>query len=228
VNYQPLKGLVVHGFNPQIVIAMGYGRAIHNILNIIHNRFREKPLTKEEIIRIVDENFFLRFAPKQSMDKFKNSAERVIENYVEKFSGEFNLVLETEKSFEFALGEALIAGSIDLIKRLNDRGELEAIEIADFKEHDDSEMATDYEKQLKLYAIASLRALGLNPKKATVHHLDEGTTSEVDISEKELRRVEEGVKKEVEDIMNRRFPKRPERKKCKACNWKYICTKEEA
>ena len=218
----------IYGFNPQIAIALGYGRAIHNILNIIHNRFREEPPTKEEIIRIVDENFFLRFAPKQSMDKFKNSAERVIENYVEKFSGEFNLVLETEKSFEFALGEALIAGSIDLIKRLNDRGELEAIEIVDFKEHDDSEMATDYEKQLKLYAIASLRALGLNPKKATVHHLDEGTASEVDISEKELRRVEEGVKKEVEEIMQRRFPKRPERKKCKVCDWRYICTKEEA
>ncbi|MHA1364072.1 MAG: RecB family exonuclease [Candidatus Freyarchaeota archaeon] len=148
-----------------------------------------------------------------------------MENYVDKFSREFNLILETEKAFEFALGNALISGSIDLIKRLNDKGELESIEIVDFKEHDDNELATDYKKQLKLYAIASLKALGLNPKKATVHHLDQGNTSEVDISPKELETVEKQVKKQVQDIMNRKFPKNPNKEKCQTCDWTHICTK---
>lgn len=217
----------IFGFNPKIVMALGYGRAVHNILDIIHDRFRERPPTREEVMEIVDSNFFLRYAPRDFMERFKDSVERVIENYVDKFSGDFNLVLETEKSFEFALGEALISGSIDLIKRMNEKGEVDAIEIVDFKEHEDSEMATDYEKQLKLYAIASLKALGLNLKKATVHHLDEGTKSNVDISENELLKIGEEVKKEVHDIMGREFSKRSDKMKCKSCDWKYICTKEE-
>jgi len=216
----------IYGFNPKIALALGYGKSVHNILNIIHTKFRGKPPTKEEIMRIIDENFYLRYAPENLLERFKNSAKRIIKNYVDKFSGDFTLILETEKAFEFALGNALISGSIDLIKRLNEKGEIESIEIVDFKEHDDNELATDYEKQLKLYAIASLRALGLNPKKATVHHLDEGTTSEVDISQKELEKVEKEVKNQVEAIMNRKFPKKPSKDKCKACDWNYICTKK--
>ena len=216
----------IYGFNPKIAMALGYGRAVHNILNIIHTMSKEKTLTLEEVSAIVDENFFLRYAPKSYMDIFKKSAERVIGNYVDKFSEGFNLILETEKRFEFSLGDALIFGSIDMIKKLNEEGEIEGIEIVDFKERDDSELATDYEKQLKLYAIASLRALGLNPKKATVHHLDEGTTSDVDISLEELKKVEGNVEGEIRDIINRKFPKSAESKKCKDCDWKYICTKE--
>ncbi|MEM2145371.1 MAG: ATP-dependent DNA helicase [Candidatus Jordarchaeaceae archaeon] len=215
----------IYGFNPKITIALGYGKSIHNILNIIHNKSKEKTPTKKEILKIINENFYLRFAPEKFMERFKKTAQKIIENYVEKFSGEFNLILETEKAFEFALGNALISGSIDLIKRLNDKGEIEGIEIVDFKEHDDNELATDYKKQLKLYAIASLKALGLNPKKATVHHLDQGNTSEVDISPKELEKVEKEVKKQVEDIMNRKFPKNPNKEKCKKCDWTHICTK---
>jgi len=218
----------VYGFNPTLAMALGYGRMIHNTLNIVHAQYRESPPSNEEIARIVDDNFFLRFAPEQFLDRFKDSAKRIIENYVTNFSGDLNLVLETEKSFEFALGDALISGSIDLIKKLDEKGEVEGIEIVDFKNREDSEMATDYEKQLKLYAVASLRSLGLHPKKATVHHLDDCSKSDVDISEKELERIENEVKNEITAIMNRDFPKRPDKKKCGACDWKYICTKEEA
>ena len=215
----------IYGFNPGIKMALGYGMAIHNILNTIHTEYKDKNPTRDEIFTIIEENFFLRFAPKRYIENLKGSAERIIESYVNRFSGEFNLVLETEKSFEFALGEALIAGNIDLIKKLNEKGDIEGIEIVDFKEHEDTEMATNYEKQLKLYAIASLRALGLNPKKATVHHLDEGTTSDIDISEDELKKIEDEIEIEVKDIMNRNFQKKPSRKSCKRCDWKYICTK---
>ncbi len=93
------------------------------------------------------------------MERFKSSATRIVQNYVKNFGNEFNMILETEKSFEFALEETLIAGQIDLIKKLNEKGELEALKIVDFKEHDNTELATDYVKQLRLYAIASIRAI---------------------------------------------------------------------
>ena len=96
----------------------------------------------------------------------------------------------------------------------------------DFKVHDDAELATDYRKQINLYVVASIRALGLNPKIAIVHHLDEGTTSEVEIDSEELSRTEEGVKSTVSNIMKRHFPKSFNKAKCKTCDWTYICLKK--
>jgi DNA helicase-2/ATP-dependent DNA helicase PcrA len=216
----------IYGFNPKIVPALGYGRSVHNILNVIHTEHRANPPTKEAIHEIVDENFFLRYASEGLQTTFKRSAEKIVQNYAEKFSGDFSRILETEKSFEFALGDGLISGSIDLIKKLDKKGELEGIEVVDFKHREDLEMATDYKKQLKLYAIASLRSLGLKPKKALVHHLDDGTQTAVNVSKKELKKTEENVRGTIAKIMNRQFPKMGDKKKCHACDWKYICMKE--
>ncbi len=217
----------IYGFNPEIALALGYGKSVHNILNIIHSDYRANPPSSEVVERIVDENFFLRYCTREFMDRFKNSATRIVQNYVKNFGYEFNLILETEKSFEFALEETLIAGQIDLIKKLNEKGELEALEIVDFKEHDNTELATDYVKQLRLYAIASIRALGFHPKQATVHHLDEGTRSEVDISQDILDDVEDEISETVIKIMNRKFSKYPSKKKCSACDWRFFCTKTD-
>jgi len=216
----------IFGFNPEIAIALGYGKSIHNILNIIHTDHRRIPPDFETVQQIVDDNFFLRYCTPDFMQRFKDSAIRIVQTYVKNFSGEFKLILETEKSFEFALDEALISGQIDLIKRLSEDGELEAIEIVDFKEHDNTEFTTDYRKQLRLYAIASMRALGLNPKRATVHHLDEGTRSEVDISKKVLTAVEKNISNSIQSIMKRVFPKHPTKRKCEFCDWRHFCTKK--
>lgn len=199
---------------------------VHNILNIIHTEYKERPLPREVIHQIVENNFFLRYAPQNLRDVFRQSAERIVRNYAQKFSGDFTRVLETEKFFEFALGEGLISGSIDLIKKLDEKGDVEGVEIIDFKNKEDTEMATDYEKQLKLYAIAALKSLGLKPKKAIVHHLDDSTETIVDISERELNKTEAQVKETIAKIMDRQFPKRGGRGKCHKCDWKYICTKE--
>ncbi|MHA1435654.1 MAG: 3'-5' exonuclease, partial [Candidatus Heimdallarchaeota archaeon] len=217
----------IFGFNPEIALALGYGKSIHNILNIIHSEYRANPPDDTTLEQIVDENFFLRFCTPEFMDRFKGSAYKIIRNYIKNFGDEFNLILETEKPFEFALEESLLSGQIDLIKKLSEDGILEAIEIVDFKEHDNTELATDYRKQLKLYAIASIRALGLNPEKATVHHLDEGTRSEVDIGPKELKKTEDSISSDINAIVHRTFPKFASEIKCNACDWKFFCTKNK-
>jgi len=215
----------VFGFNPGISLALGYGKSIHNILNIIHENYRENPPSEEEIKELTDQNFFLRFAPMREYNVFKQSAEKVVKNYVKDYAGDLNLVLENEKDFEFAMGEsALISGSIDLIKSLDEEGDVEGIEIVDFKNKKNSEKATDYEKQLKLYAIASQKVLEWSPEKATVHHLDDGVKDEVDISEEELTKVEQEVDQTINLIRNGNFEKDESYNKCKKCDWKYICS----
>lgn len=215
----------IYGFNPEVVMALGYGRNVHNILNMIHTDYKERVPTGDEIEDIIHKNFYMRYAPTAYQERFKKSVIKLINKYVGRYGGDFNLVLETEKPFEFSIGNGLISGSIDLIKKLDKRGNVEGIEIVDFKNKEDKEFTTDYEKQLKLYAIASLKSLGLNPKKATVHHLDNGKLSKVDISSVELTRVENEIKDEIDKITNRHFPKNPEGKKCRNCDFKIICNK---
>jgi len=215
----------IYGFNPEINIALGYGRSIHNILNIIHKEHLQNPPDEQEIRKIVERNFFLRYCTPEFIDRFKESAYRIVANYVKRYGKEFNLILETEKNFEFALEQALISGQIDLIKVLDEKGDLEAIEIVDFKEQDSSALATDYVKQLRLYAIAAMRSLGFHPKKATVHHLDKGTRSEVDISEEILTKVEMEVKETIDNIISRKFPKKPKKSKCRECDWQNFCSR---
>jgi len=215
----------IFGFNPPISFALGYGRGIHNILNIIHERYKENPPSEEEIKKLFDENFFLRFAPREEFDNFKESAENVIKNYVDDYAGELKYVLESEKEFEFALGEkALISGAIDLIKSVNEEGEVDGIEIVDFKNKENSEMSTDYEKQLKLYAVASQKLLEWSPEKASVHHLDDGQKEKVDISEDELDKIEEEVEDTINTIRQGVFERKENYEKCKNCDWKYICS----
>ncbi|PTD94493.1 hypothetical protein C9439_02160 [archaeon SCG-AAA382B04] len=217
----------IYGFNPKIVMALGYGRAVHNILNIIHTRFQNRAPTEKEIEDIVENNFYLRYAPDKKEEQFQENVEDIVKNYAEGFSGDFSLTLNTEKEFEFSMGNALISGSIDLVKKLDEDGNLEGIEIVDFKNKEESEMATDYEKQLKLYAIAALNSLDLNPQRATVHHLDDNSNSNVVIEEDELEKTEKEVKNEVRKIMHRDFPKMPSKDKCSDCDFKYICEKSK-
>ncbi len=69
--------------------------------------------------------------------------------------------------------------------------------------------------------------LGFHPKQATVHHLDEGTRSEVDISQDILNDVEVEISETVNKIMSRKFSKYPSPKKCSACDWSFFCTKKK-
>lgn len=221
-NYQ-LR--TIYGFNPNLDMALGYGKCIHNILNILHTRYKDKSPTEEEVLDVVDENFYMRYAPHQFAVRFKDAAEKVVKTYVDRFCGDFHRILETEKSFEFILGDALISGAIDLIKTVDDQGNLRGIEIVDFKNREAGEFTVDHEKQLKLYAIASLRALGLDPKKAIVHHLDDNSLSEVDISLGALKKTENEVSETVTKILNRQFPKTTDKTNCRKCDYQYLCTK---
>ena len=52
----------------------------------------------------------------------KKSVLKIVRNYVRLHRGEFNRILETEKKFEFVINDALISGQIDLLKRIDESG----------------------------------------------------------------------------------------------------------
>lgn len=223
----------VYGYNAGVPAAFGYGTNIHNILNLIHRDYIRsgKIPSEEEIVNIVkgtDKSrgmFNLRYATGPMTENMLKGAVTVIQNYVGLHSGDFERILETEKRFEFVLGEALITGQIDLLKKLNPEGDLSEVEVIDFKtEKENGRYSADYERQLRYYAIACLEALDLRPEKAVVHHLDDDSHHSVDISEHFLNTTKSEVGQIVGKILKKQFPATPEKTRCEGCDYLRLCS----
>jgi ATP-dependent DNA helicase UvrD/PcrA len=213
-------------YNAGVPPTFGYGTNIHNALNIIHSNFIRKGTVPDdtEVETIVDRIFKLRYATKTMSDNMKKKALAVVQNYVRLHKGDFTRILQTEKRFEFAMDDALIQGQIDLLKKVDEKGNLTEVEIIDFKtDRNDSIYTPDYQKQLKFYAIACLESLGLNPKKAIVHHLDGNTKDPVDVSDPVLEGTRQEVKKTVASILKKSFPATPSNRLCSQCDYRAIC-----
>ena len=223
---QDFKLRHVFGYNAGVPVAFGFGTNIHNILSVIHTGYiREQKLpTDTDIDRIFDRMFKLRYATKPIAEPMKKSGINIVKNYVKLHKDDFKRILETEKNFEFVIDEALIAGQIDLLKKVDDKGKVTEVEIIDFKtEKKDGVYEVDHTRQLRFYAIACLKSLGLKPKKAFVHHLDKNTKTEVDISKKNLDETKEVIREGIKKVLSRKFPAKPEKEICTDCDYKVIC-----
>ena len=129
------------------------------------------------------------------------------------------------------VGHALVSGKIDLLEKVDLRTkEVQEVNVIDFKT---KELPTsdwnpkwrDAKFQLRLYALATKRALGLEPNKGWVHSLKERQRHEVDVQEKMQRQAERLVEQTVEKILERRFSMKPGYSgACKECDWKTICS----
>jgi len=213
-------------YNAGVPPTFGYGTNIHNALNIIHSNYIRKGIvpSDEEVKGILDRIFKLRYATKSMEDQMKKGALKVVQNYVKLHKGDFRRILQTEKRFEFAMGEALIQGQIDLLKKTDDAGNVTEVEIIDFKTNRNDDVYTaDYKKQLRFYAIACLDSLGLKAKGAYVHHLDEDSKEYVDISQSALNATSGEVQKDVSNILHKSFPAKPSQEVCSECDYNRIC-----
>lgn len=216
----------VYCYNAGIPVTFGYGTNVHNMLNIIHNEYirKKKIPSDKEIEKIFNTIFKMRYATDKIAENMKKAGLNVVKRYVQLNKDGFTRILETEKKFEFVIEDALISGQIDLLKKVNESGDLTEVEIIDFKtDRNDSIYSGDYEKQLRFYAIACLESLGLKPEKACVHHLDENKKHYVDISSTQLTSTKVQIGSQISQVLKRQFPPRPDKLACTECDYRVIC-----
>lgn len=219
----------VLGFNAGVPAAFGYGTNIHNILNLIHADYiqKRKIPDDEEIGKMFDRMFYLRFAPGAQNENMKKAGMRLVKRYVDLQKGDFQRILETEKRFEFVMGKALISGDIDLLKKVNDRGEITEVEIIDFKtdrEKEDGKYELDHSEQVRFYAYATRMSLGYKPQKAVIHHLDKDQKDEVDISDPRLEETKARIEAKVDRIIDGDFQASADKDKCEGCDFRAVCS----
>ena len=213
------------GFNVGVPPAFGYDTNIRNILNKIHSDYirNGRIPTRSEIACMFDEMFYMRFAPGVQSKSLRSAGMRVVGNYVRTHGSDFKRILETEKRFEFAMGDALISGSIDLLKTVDGDGRVDSLEIIDFKTDERAGYRPDHREQARFYAHAVQASLGHLPGRATIHYLDAEKTESVDMGAAELERTRGGIIKKIDMIRTRSFGPTPEESKCRGCDFQAIC-----
>jgi len=220
----------IYGFNPIIVQALGYGKQVHNILNILHKIAQEtgKLPTDEEAAEILKQQFYLRYAAESQQDTLKRSALRSVLRYIGMWREDFTLSVSTERNFEMDMDNALISGSIDLLKREN--GDENILEVVDFKTGNEKRMDEELNLQVQLYTIAAREALNLKVDKAYVHFLDAKKQSRIEVltTPKQLVLASKTISDAIRGITTRRFRRNPKNGKvCSTCDWRKFCPQKQ-
>jgi len=213
----------IFGFNPIIVPFLGYGKSIHNVLNHVHKCKQRNE--KIEFDKIFDENFHLRFADDKNKELGKKTAKKIITRYLQNYKEDLELSLETEKPFEMSLGNALISGQIDLLRKKTEKGE--EIIIIDFKteKEPDEYRKNKHKDQITLYGLAYSLSFGMKPESLYIHYLDKkGSRTKVEVSEDNINKLVKKIKNTVDYIRGWNFPRKPHStSRCKKCDFKLIC-----
>jgi DNA helicase-2/ATP-dependent DNA helicase PcrA len=220
----------VYGFNPVIVQALGYGNQIHNLLNILHKMAQKtgKVPLEEEAAELLKEHFYLKYAAKDQEEILKRSALRSILRYMGMWKEDFSLSVKTERSFEMDVDNALLTGTIDLLKRENADNNI--LEIIDFKTGNERKHQEALHLQVQLYTVAARNALNLDVQKAYVHFLDEHKQPRVEIltTPKQLDLAMLTISDAVKGITTRRFNRNPRNMNvCNTCDWEKLCPKKK-
>ncbi len=122
----------------------------------------------------------------------------------------------------------MISGQIDLIVKTDpESNKILDVDLIDFKtEKKEGRRERDplNRLQLRLYALAAGKSLGLNPISSHIHYLSDNVRFDVDVSEENLVNARKDINKAVKGIKSRRFGKKPG-KNCDSCDFHLICSK---
>jgi DNA helicase-2/ATP-dependent DNA helicase PcrA len=221
----------IYGFNPELVPALGFGKQVHNIINLLHKEYEDtcKIPTKAKIAKIIDEHFYLRYASDSVTERLKVGAMKSLARYVQLWEKDFSLSVKTERPFELEFDNALIAGSIDMIKR--EDGNETVLEVIDFKTGKaDNDLMHKYELQVQLYTIAAQEALGINTQKALIHFIDTDKNERlaVQTSPAALETAKEELSYALQGITKATFKRDARQDKiCNSCDWCNMCPKRK-
>lgn len=221
----------IYGFNPGLVPALGFGKQVHNVINLLHKEYEDTGVipNRKKVKQYIDEHFYLRYASDSVTENLKIGALKSLEKYVKMWEKDFSLAIKTERPFELEFENSLIAGSIDMIKRESEEGTV--LEVIDFKTgKPDNDLMHRYELQVQLYTIAAQEALNINTEKALIHFIDTDKNQRlsVDTSKAALGNAREELSYAITGITQNNFGRDARQNKiCQECDWCNICPKRK-
>lgn len=235
----------IYGYSPAVPELFGYGLTTHTAINRTHQLFANTAPTREEAEEIAEDVFHLKHVfpsrdPEREgpYERARNASKRLVGNYAEGYSEDFAQSRSLEQRFEIKADKALITGSIDLLLREDNDGNILEAKVIDFKSMDFPEgelnpfFWINLSLQVQLYAYAADIVLGENAKTGSVHLLKAPSTEEVPnrvnvpISDGAIESAIQNIEWAVNRILEGEFPMRPSNSKCEECDFRKICSQQ--
>jgi DNA helicase-2/ATP-dependent DNA helicase PcrA len=238
----------IYGYSPAVPELFGYGLTTHTAINRTHQLFKNSAPSREQAEEIAADVFHLKHVFPVNQDRnpggegpyerAKNASKRLVGNYAEGYPEDFVQSRSLEQRFEIKADKALITGSIDLLLREDNDGNILEARIIDFKSMDFPEgqlnpfFWINLSLQVQLYAYSAVIVLGENAKTGSVHLLkapnseDSPNRIDVPITDSAIVSAIQNIEWAVNRILEGEYPMRPSISKCAECDFRKICSKQ--
>ena len=234
----------IYGFSPAVPELFGFGLTTHTTINRLHQLFPNNVPTIEEVHDVAENVFHVKHVfPSNDPNRMgpyeraREASKRVISDYARDYPTDFIQSRSLEQRFEIKAGRALITGSIDLLLKEDNQGNILEAKVIDFKsmEYPEEQRTSlfwiNLSLQVQLYAHAADVVLSENARTGAVHLLKERNTPEnsnridIPIAVAAIDAAISNIEWAVDRVLEGDFPMRPSQSKCAECDFNLICAK---
>lgn len=213
-----------YGFVQPISEQMGYGNALHAVVqNINQAAIDGKKIIDKLIQQIFDDVFYLPYASPKWQERMTTSAKRAINKYVvtnEETLGDIRLA---ESPIEIDLGDGItVNGRIDMVKSEEVDGEKKTV-IVDFKTANKRVDEAIKKEQLKIYSLGFTHLTGETADYMEIYHLDSEHTAKEKITSELAKETESEIRQAADCIRKNNLPRKCNKENCSACHLSHLC-----
>lgn len=209
------KYYTLYGFKEPLSPRMGYGKSIHDTLMEIHRKAMDGNVpSKQELGKILDKHIHFPYAIPNVIEQMREKADQAVDDYYDKYSGEFDNIEYAEKDIELDLGNGIVVnGRMDLIKK-RDLDGTEKTYIVDFKSEYKAERHAVGRKQLLLYALGYKALTGLTADYLQIYDFSESVENNIRLNNTDLMGAELEIINAAEKIRNNDLEEKCNKKGC--------------
>ena len=226
----------IYGYNAAVPELFGFGQTTHTILERLHQKYKDRIPTEQEIYDMVENTFMLKHVfPSNdpvnrpgSYERAKELVHKMMKKYVQEYASDFCRIRQDEARFELAVDDALITGSIDLLLKEDTEQNIRIAEVIDFKSMEISRDTKEFDwremsVQVQLYSKAAKDVIGQDAELGYVHTLKDNKRVLVPVDAKSVQHAIGAVEWAVRGIIQNDFPMRACKENCGYCDYRAFC-----
>lgn len=213
---------------------------VHTAVGKLHEVYSDGAPSGDEAEQIARSVFHLKHVPQSgdpenrpgAYENARDSAADIVRTYADEYGEDFTHQRQVEVRFEIPIEQAVISGSIDLLLKEDEEGNILEASVVDFKAMEGEEDPEDNEElywtelalQVQLYAKAAREVLGENARTGAVHLLKDNQRVQVPVTDEAVEAAVANVEWAVDRVLAGDFPMRPHELKCDACDFQALCS----
>ncbi|WP_178024355.1 UvrD-helicase domain-containing protein [uncultured Paenibacillus sp.] len=233
------KLATIYGYNATVPELFGFGKTSHTILERLHQQFKDRAPSAEEVAEIIESTFMLKHVfPSNdpinrpgSYERAKSLVQRILTEYSQKYAADFGRLRQDEARFEISVKDALITGAIDLLLLEDSQRGITTADVIDFKSMETPEDVAAYDWrdmsiQVQLYSQAAKEVIGENVETGYIHTLKDNRRTAIPVDKQSVDNAIGVIEWAVRGILDGDFPMRACPKNCRTCDFKAMCAQK--